>query len=86
MNRIVSDLNRVEDFRGDIIARVYLEDGVADYRTQVMRSGRQSMTRNVGDSQKVPESEAMLLNSIPWIYLPPDYSFFNEYIACRGGR
>ncbi|WP_027339455.1 tetratricopeptide repeat protein [Halonatronum saccharophilum] len=84
LNQVVSELNRVEDFRGDIRARVYLEDETIDYRTQVMNSRRQSMSRNVGESKDLIGKEARLLNSIPWIYLPPDYGFLKSTLPLEG--
>ncbi|MFO7819560.1 MAG: DUF4292 domain-containing protein, partial [Halanaerobacter sp.] len=70
---MVKQLELIKDFKGRVVTKVYLDDQTFNARTQIMKSQRQSMTRNHGDSSLPTSENSLLLNTIPWIYLPPDY-------------
>ena len=71
---VVSQLEQVKDFKGTIVSKLYVGEEVIDYRTQVMKSETRSMSHNLSDHSQLAAEENRLLNSIPWIYLPPDYN------------
>jgi tetratricopeptide (TPR) repeat protein len=70
---VVKQLEKIKDFKGTIATKMYLDDKVINSRTQIMKSETRSMTRNHGVEQFPSGEKSLLLNTIPWIYLPPDY-------------
>ena len=70
---VVKQLELIKDFKGTVVTKVYLNDQVLNSRTQIMKSETRSMTRNHGDTSITNGENNLLLNTIPWIYLPPDY-------------
>ena len=73
MQDIVKQLESIKDFKGRVVTKVYLKNQTFNTRTQIMKSQTRSMTRNHGDSSLPTGEKSLLLNTIPWIYLPPDY-------------
>jgi len=80
---VVSQLEQVKDFKGTIVSKLYLGEEVIDYRTQVMKSETRSMSHNLSDNSLASE-ENKLLNSIPWIYLPPNYNILKNSLPLEG--
>lgn len=70
---VVEQLELIKDFKGRVVTKVYLSEQIFNSRTQIMQSQTRSMTRNHGDSNLPTGEQSLLLNTIPWIYLPPDY-------------
>ncbi|MGM0369611.1 MAG: tetratricopeptide repeat protein [Bacillota bacterium] len=70
---VVKQLDKIKDFKGTIATKMYLDDKVINSRTQIMKSESRSMTRNHGVDKFPSGEKSLLLNTIPWIYLPPDY-------------
>lgn len=70
---LVEQLEVIKDFKGTVVTKVYLNDEVFNSRTQIMKSQTRSMTRDHGDTSIPAGEKSLLLNTIPWIYLPPDY-------------
>mgnify|MGYP006271946539 CR=1 FL=1 len=70
---VVNQLKLIKDFKGTVVTKVYLQEQVLNSRTQIMKSETRSMTRNHGDTRIPTGENSLLLNTIPWIYLPPDY-------------
>jgi len=81
---VVSQLEQVKDFKGTIVSKLYVGEEVIDYRTQVMKSETRSMSHNLSDHSQLAAEENRLLNSIPWIYLPPDYNTLKNSLPLKG--
>ncbi|MGM0502623.1 MAG: DUF4292 domain-containing protein [Bacillota bacterium] len=73
IDEIVEKLDNIKDFKGTVMTEVYSNDETINSRTQIMKSETRSMTRDHGDTSVIEGEKGILLNSIPWIYLPPDY-------------
>ena len=70
---VVKQLELIKDFKGTVVAKTYVGEKVFNSRTQIMKSETRSMTRNHGDTSIPTGENSLLLNTIPWVYLPPDY-------------
>ncbi|OCL27765.1 hypothetical protein U472_04225 [Orenia metallireducens] len=81
---VISQLEQVEDFKGTIVSKLYLGEEVIDYRTQVMKSKTRFMSNNLSDNSQLESEENKLLNSIPWIYLPPNYNILKNSLPLEG--
>ena len=75
---VVQQLDNIKDFKGTVLTKVYTNNKVLSSRTQIMKSETRSMTRNHGESQLEDGESSLLLNTIPWIYLPPSYEIIRS--------
>ncbi|MCK8824128.1 tetratricopeptide repeat protein [Fuchsiella alkaliacetigena] len=85
----VSDnFKAIEDFRGSLISEVFLaEEDLITYQTNLMRNPNRSLVDNNYTFGQIRGTEVgRLLNAMPWIYLPPDYSLVQRALPITGQR
>ena len=77
VNEIDDDLDEIDEVDDEYDSEE--ERKSVELRTGIMRSGDRSTTSNLSyvDSEEY-QAEKQVLNLIPWIYLPPDYSLMRR--------
>ncbi|WP_408955564.1 tetratricopeptide repeat protein [Natroniella sp. ANB-PHB2] len=84
LDEITKQIDQIEDFRGTIVTRIFEEDQSKDFRVQIMRSNTRLMTQQTQQDDITELENIRLLNSIPWVYLPPDYSLIKNSLPLEG--
>ncbi|GAB6099930.1 hypothetical protein JCM16358_18090 [Halanaerocella petrolearia] len=77
-------LQQVEDFKGTVVTKVKVDDQELKSATQIMKSKTRFMTKNLTSTQHSIAETSRMLNTIPWLYLPPDYSTIMEVLPLEG--
>ncbi|AGB40304.1 hypothetical protein Halha_0293 [Halobacteroides halobius DSM 5150] len=80
---IIKQMDQVKDFKGTIVTKVTSADKVYNFKTKVMKSRTRLMTQHIKGS-KFSASAGRLLNTIPLLYLPPDYSTIMTTLPIEG--
>ncbi|GAB6138789.1 DUF4292 domain-containing protein [Halanaerobaculum tunisiense] len=81
---VKSQLEEIKDFKGKVETEIKVGNKKIQFATKVMKSAKRFMTQNVTTQQKSIPQEARMLNAIPWLYLPPDYSAIMELLPLEG--
>ncbi|MCK8816138.1 tetratricopeptide repeat protein [Natroniella sulfidigena] len=84
LDGIVNQMDQIEDFRGTVVSRVFEDEQSKDFRVQIMKSDTRLMTEQTQEEDITELEKLRLLNSIPWLYLPPDYSIIKNSLPLEG--
>jgi len=84
IKEVSEQLQRVEDFKGEIRGKIYGQEETLTFRTKIMKSPTRSMTENVEQIKISNSGIERLLNTIPWLYLPPNYSTIMKTLPIEG--
>jgi len=85
---ITDNFAQINDFKGSLISKVILnKDKKIAYQANIMKNQQRSLIDNSYNFNKLEGTEVgRLLNSLPWIYLPPDYSLLQTALPLNGQR
>lgn len=75
LKNALKQLHLMDNFQGEIITRVYVQDTVLTYRTGLLKDGGRADVSNLHTFWQLKGTDVgRQIRSIPWLYLPPDYS------------
>ncbi|ADL13583.1 tetratricopeptide repeat protein [Acetohalobium arabaticum] len=84
---ILANFDQIKDFKGSLVSKIFLAEETVTYRTNIMKNQQRSLTDNSYTFGRIKgTASGRLLNAMPWIYLPPDYSLLQNALPLRGQR
>lgn len=84
---ILANFDQIKDFKGSLVSKVFLAEETVTYRTNIMKNQQRSLTDNSYTFGQIKgTASGRLLNGLPWIYLPPNYSLMQNALPLRGQR
>lgn len=84
LKNALQQLHLAENFQGEIITRVYLNDKVFDYRTGIIKDGGRADVNKMHTFWQLKGTErGRKIRAIPWFYLPPDFSLVQHALPTK---
>ncbi len=75
LKNVLKQIHLVEDFQGEILTKIYIDDTILTYQTGILKDGpRADVSTQHTFWQLKGTEEGLKLRAIPWFYLPPDFS------------